>query len=134
MTAALLDTSFLVRYLAGDPAEMADAAARVVDGPEQLAVSTVGMVEVAYVLSTVYRVPRQQLVDALVALLQKENIHAIGLDKALLVEAFLLCRSSGRVSFADAALWAEARSAGLQVIYTFDKAFPSEGMELRHGL
>lgn len=46
--------------------------------------------------------------DALLALLQKENLKAVGGDKDLWMWAFLLCRSSPRVSFGDALIWAAA--------------------------
>lgn len=133
MTPPVLDTSFIVRYLTNDPPEMAEAAARVIDGAEVVAVSSVGIVESAFVLSTVYGVVRERVVDALVELLQRENLRTIGPDKPLMVQALLLCRPSARVSFADAVLWAEARWAGARRIYSFDERFPSEGVELSRG-
>ena len=133
MTLGLLDTSFIVRYLTGEPPDMADTAARVIDGSENVAISAVGLVESAHVLSNVYGVPRDKVVDALLDLLQKENIGTVGVDKATLAEALLLCRPFHLVSFSDAVLWAEARSAGIRLIYTFDRSFPSESVELRHG-
>ena len=132
MTLGLLDTSFIVRYLTGEPPEMADAAATVIDGDEVVAISPVGLVESAHVLSKVYGVPREEVVDALLDFLQKGNVRTIGADKALLAEALLTCRPSHRVSFSDAVLWAEARSADIRLIYTFDRSFPSESVELRH--
>ncbi len=130
MVAGLLDTSLVVRYLTDDPREMADRAARVIDGEATVAISPVVVVESAHVLSKVYGVARQEVVDLLVNLLLKENVVAIGPNKELLVEALLMCRLSARVSFADAAIWAEARSNGLDRVYTFDRRFPSHGLTL----
>lgn len=45
-----------------------------------------------------------------------------------------MCRPSGRVSFGDAMVWAAARSAGVEVVYTFDRRFPSVGIEVRREL
>ena len=42
-----------------------------------------------------------------------------------------MCRDSGRVNVADAMIWAEARTAGIEVIYSFDQRFPSDGLEIR---
>lgn len=41
-----------------------------------------------------------------------------------------LCGGSGRVSFADAVLWAHGRVLG-ESVWTFDGNFPSEGVVVR---
>ena len=89
------------------------------------------MLGVTYVLTRVYRISRQQVVDQLVEFLQKANINSYALDKGLVIQALLMCRQSGRVSFGDAVIWATARTAGDTVTYSFDDRFPSDGMEIR---
>ncbi len=128
-----VDTSVLVRYLTGDPPETLAAARRVVDETPSLLVTSVVLAETAYVLQSFYKVPRAALVDNLIDLLRKKNLGTFCLDKTLAVQALLLCRPSKRVSFADALLWAVARSAGDggATIYTFDERFPGEGVELK---
>lgn len=128
--ATLIDTSVVVRYLTGDPPHLAARAARIIDGAEALAVTDVVVAETAYVLSSVYGVARSELVDALVAFLQKRNVTALRLDKGTVIQALLLARPSKRVSFADAMVWAAARSAR-EAVYSFDDRFPAEGIELR---
>lgn len=125
---AFLDTSFLVRYLTDDPPELARRAADVIDSDCRLAVSMVALAETAYVLTHVYGVPRRAMVDQLIALLQKQNIVSLHPGKAILIEALLLCRPSGRVSFADALIWAEARAGGPPIVYAFDERFPALGI------
>lgn len=127
----ILDTSVIVRYLTGDPPDLADRAATIIDTGADLLVTDVALVETAYVLTTVYGVPREVAVDYLITFLQKKNIYTLGLDKDMALHALLLCRPSGRVSFADAMVWAAARSSGSQVIYSFDERFPSDGVEVR---
>jgi predicted nucleic acid-binding protein len=127
---ALLDTSVVVRYLTGDPPRLAARAAGIIDGDEPLAVTDVVVSESAYVLASVYGVPRSALVDGLIAFLQKRNVTTLSLDKATVIQALLLSRPSKRVSFADAMVWAAARSAR-QAVYSFDERFPGEGIELR---
>jgi predicted nucleic acid-binding protein len=122
---AYLDTSVIVRYLTDDPPEMAARAADIIDGDEPLVLSEIVLLEAAYVLLSVYRVERSSVVDSLAALLQRRNVRLRTLSKAAAVEALELCRASGRVSFVDALLWAEARSAGAGKIHTFDQRFPS---------
>lgn len=128
--AALLDTSVVVRYLTGDPPSLAARAAGIIDGGEPLAVTDVVVAETAYVLASVYGVPRAELVDGLVAFLQKRNVTAFGLDKGTVIQALLLTRPSKRVSFADAMVWAAARSTE-GVVYSFDDRFPAEGIQVR---
>jgi predicted nucleic acid-binding protein len=126
-----LDTGVIVRYLTGDPPELAEQAANIIDKLDDLLVTDVVLTETAYVLTSVYQVPREVTVDHLIAFLQRDNISPFALDKSLVLHALLLCRPSGRVSFADAMVWAAARSAGNKVIYSFDKRFPSDGLEVR---
>jgi predicted nucleic-acid-binding protein len=128
-----LDTNFVVRYLTQDPPEMAVRAAAVIDGPGTLSISSVVLAEAGFVLQSVYRLPRAQIVDGLINLVQKQNVQPHGLDRALLVQALRLCRPSARVSFADALLWAEVRVSQSGVVYSFDRQFPSEGIEVRDG-
>ena len=123
----------VVRYLTGDPPNMAEQAARVIDGEEGLQITDVVLAETAYVLTSVYRISRSVAVDHLVAFLQKQNISTFVLDKGLVLQALLLCKPSGRVSFADAMLWAAARSSETKVVYSLDERFPQDGLEVRRG-
>jgi predicted nucleic acid-binding protein len=129
-----LDTSVVVRYLTGDPSELAEQAAKIIDEEDDLLVTDVVLTETAYVLTSVYQAPREIVVDHLIAFLQKENISPFGLDKGVVLHALLLCRPSGRVSFADAMVWAAARSASSKVVYSLDERFPSDGLEVRRAL
>ena len=129
----LLDTSMVVRYLAGDPHDLAERASQVIDQEEGLQVSDVVLAETAYVLTSVYKVPREAVVDHLILFLQKKNIRPFALNKDDLLQALLLCRPSGRVSFADALIWAAARSTEGRFIYSLDERFPQEGVEVRRG-
>lgn len=126
----LLDTSMIVRYLTGDPADLAEVAAEVIDAEEALSVSEVVLVETAYVLTSVYKVSREVVVDHLILLLQKQNIRPFALDKNIVLQALLLCKPSGRVSFADAMVWAAAASTEEKVAYSLDERFPADGIQV----
>jgi predicted nucleic acid-binding protein len=129
----LLDTSMVVRYLTGDPHDLSERASQVIDLEEGLQVSNVVLAETAYVLTSVYKIPREAVVDHLILFLQKRNIHPFALRKDDLLQALLLCRPSGRISFADALVWAAARSTEEKVIYSLDERFPRDGVEVRMG-
>jgi predicted nucleic acid-binding protein len=127
----ILDTSMVVRYLRGDSPELARRAASVIDEEDGLQLTDVVLAETAYVLSSVYRVPREAVVDHLIAFLQKQNIEVFGMDKSVVLQALLLCRPSGRVSYADALVWAAAQSTQEKTVYSLDERFPGDGIEVR---
>lgn len=131
--AAFLDTSFVVRYLTDDPPEMAARAAAVIDSDRQLVLSEMVLLETAYVLTSVYRVPRAEVVDALLALVQRANLRLANLTKPRALAGLSLCRDSNRCSFTDALLWAQALDSGAARLYSFDRKFPAQGLVIDHG-
>ena len=126
-----LDTSVLVRYLTGLPPDEAVVAGSIIDRSELLTIGGVALAETAYVLASVYRLPRESIVDRLLEFVQRENIDTHGLDKGYVIQGLLMCRPSGRVSVSDALIWAEAKSSGGDTVYSFDARFPSDGIEVR---
>jgi len=132
-SAAFLDTSFVVRYLTDDPPEMAARAAAVIDSDQQLVLSEMVLLETAYVLTSVYRVARPEVVDALQALVQRANLRLAHLTKPRTLAALSLCRDSNRCSFTDALLWAQALDSGAERLYSFDRKFPAQGLLVDHG-
>lgn len=133
MTAAFLDTNVIVRYITGLPPNMASRAAEIIDRLDDLWVTPVAIAEAAYILTTVYQLPREHVVDHLMEFLLKENIYSYAIDQGLLLQGLLLCRPSGRISIPDSLIWASARSAGAQIVYSFDERFPDLGLEVRRG-
>ena len=125
-----LDTSAVVRYISGNLEGLAQAATDIVDGEQELWITDVVLAEASYVLSSVYQLSRALIVDQLIEFVQKQNIIVYGISKDLLIQALLMCRPSGRVSVADALIWAAARSSGSRLRYSFDQWFPDEGLEV----
>ena len=126
---SLLDASVVVRYLVGDSPEQADAAARLIDAGEGLILTGVTIMEVGFVLTRTYGIPRSKVVDLLVDLLASEHVQTIPRNKSTVIEAISMCRDSGRVSFADAMLWVIA-TADDERVFTFDRRFPTNGIEV----
>jgi predicted nucleic-acid-binding protein len=124
----------VVRCLLGKPAEQAQAAATIIEQDAQIWISPVILAESYFVLLSVYLHTRVEIVDVLIQFINRENIRVSGIDKALAVEARHMCRDSGRVKLADALLWAEARTSGETVVFTFDRRFPTAGMTLSESL
>ena len=126
-----LDTSVIVRYLIGAPEDLARRSMEIIDQLDNLQIGGVALAEAAFVLTRVYGVPREYVVDSLMGILGKANVSTFGLNKDIALQALLMCRQSGRVSFADALIWAEARSTGSEIVYSFDERFPSDGLDVR---
>lgn len=125
-----LDTSVVVRYLLGEPEDLAARAAEIIEEADDLVLSELALVEAAYVLQSVYEVARPRLLDALTLFVQRRNVRLLNLPKSSALEALELCRPSGLHSFTDALLWAQARHARASAIATFDRRFPAEGVRL----
>lgn len=88
------------------------------------------IVETADVLTSGYGVPRASVVDGLIAPLRKANIETFRLDKDLVLEALVFCRASGGGSFADALVWAGARSEADAAACSLDEWFPDDGIRV----
>ena len=129
---AFVDTSVIVRYLVRDSPDQAELARRIIEEHPRLLVTGVVIAEAALVLTSFYSRPREAVIDALVELIQRKNIGVHEVGKDIAIQALLLCRPSGRVSFADAMLWASARSSGTGgTVYTLDRRFPAIGIVVR---
>ncbi|HRW46843.1 MAG: PIN domain-containing protein [Caldilineaceae bacterium] len=129
-----LDTNMILRYLLGEPQDQAQAAASIIEQSSLVAISPVILAESFFILFTVYRRSRADIVDSLAGLVNRENVQVSHIEKALVIDALYMCRDSGRVKVADALLWAEARTAGPATIYTFDRRFPDQGVTLSEAL
>ena len=126
-----LDTNIVVRYVVGTPPDQAARAIEIIEGGDRLTITGVCLQEIYFVLSREYQVSRGQVIDYLTTLVSKDNITPYAVDEDLLIQGLEMCRGSTRVSIGDALIWAEARTAGAQAIYSFDQRFPSDGLEIR---
>lgn len=127
----LLDTCVVARYLVGDAPDLARRAAALIDSDRPLGIALVVIAELGYLLTRHYGVDRARVVAALADLLSRANIEAHGAPTEVAIEALQMCAPSGRVSFADAMLWAAARAAPNARVWTFDEAFPPGGISVQ---
>ena len=123
----------VVWYLVRDVPDMADRAATIIDSDEDHLISGVALAEIDHVLRSVYNLPREAVIEHLMAFVGKRNMHCHRLDKGTVLEALLMCRPSGRVSISDALIWAAARTSGQNLVYSFDARFPTDGIEVKFG-
>lgn len=126
-----IDTSVLVRYLVGSPEAQARAAAALVDDADQdLGVSPVALMECAHVLRTQYEVPERDIIDALVAFVQRENVRVLGLRTDIVVAMLVRARSLPGRPIPDALIVAAAAASDARALATFDRGQANYGFTI----
>jgi predicted nucleic acid-binding protein len=115
------DTSVIVRYLVGSPAEQARRAMDLIDGDNEIGVSPVALAECAHVLRTQYGVAQADIVESLIGLLQRENVRILGGRTDVLVETLVRARALHGRQIPDALIVAAALDAGALPLATFDR-------------
>ena len=125
-----IDSNVLLRYILHDVPEHAVRAKRLIESTQPLAVTAVALAEVGWTLrATRHRLSRPEIAATLTGLLARENIIALGFDKALAQAALLTCLPDpGGANIGDALLAACAQSEGVDEIYSFDETFKRTGM------
>lgn len=127
-----LDTSVLVRYLVGAPVAQARRAAALVDDVDQaLGVSVVALAECAHVLRSQYGVDQRDIIDALIGLVQRENVHVLGVRTDVLVEMLVRARGMPGRPIPDAMIVAAAVAAPALPLATFDRGQARYGVPVR---
>ncbi len=126
-----LDANAILRYLLADHPEHCARSQALIESERSFRISLITLAEVGHVLTRTAGVPRSDAVDALVQLLNRENLETHEAERDVVIQALDLCRPSGRVNFADAMLWAVARTATPARVWTFDERFPADGIEVR---
>jgi predicted nucleic-acid-binding protein len=123
MPEALADANVLLRHLTGQPAALARRAAEIMRAAEQgrlsLVLTPLTLAECVWVLETSYRKPREEIADALLALIEARGI--VARERDVLVAALSFYRNIPHLDFADAYLAGVANSTGPPRIVSFDK-------------
>lgn len=129
--ARLLDTNAILRYVAGDAAEQAEAARNVVQnvaqGKEQAIVLHNVIHEACYALTSStpgqgYNLTHRDARDRLQPILALDGIQIIP-DKRLALQALDIYALGEKIDFTDALLVADVRNAMADGIYSFDKRY-----------
>ena len=126
------DTSVLVRYLVGTPAVQAKRAAALIDDDEaEVGVSVLALAECAHVLRSQYGVGQREIVDALVELVQRDNVRIVDGDAGVIVSMLIRARSMPGRPIPDALIVAAMASAKAVPIATFDHDQRRYGVAVR---
>lgn len=116
---AFLDTNVLVRHLTSDPPDMAIRATRYLASADDLRLPDLVVAEVAYVLESIYGLPRTQVATSLRSILAHPPIHVA--DDQLLLRSIEVYEVD-RLDFAEAYLVASAERSGVAEIASFDRS------------
>lgn len=116
---AFLDTNVLVRYLTGDPPQLARRAATFLARADELLVPDLVVAEVVYVLESFYEVERVRVAELVRAVIAFPAIVVV--DAALLLRAIEVYEVN-RLDFAEAYLVASAEVSGVGAIASFDRS------------
>ena len=126
-----LDTNVLIRYLVQDGGPQARVAERFIDTltrDEPGFVSLVALAEVAWVLKSVYRIPKDEILPIIDGMLVTEEFRIQQPDRVR--QAVASARNSS-ADFADALISSLGISAGCETTVTFDRAASKlDGMKL----
>lgn len=115
-----LDTNVLARYIMQDDPKQSPKATRLIESLTAEApgfVSVVSVIELGWVLSSAYGLTRQQLAQAIEALLRTKEIVV---DRADLVLQSLRVFNATSADFADCLIERSATAAGCSRTMTFD--------------
>jgi predicted nucleic-acid-binding protein len=128
-----VDTNVLVRYLTWDDAAQAEAAATAIEAADTVAVSTIVLCELAWMLKRAYRYRSQEIAKAIQQIVESRNV---AVDRPAAEAGLRMLRRGG--DFADGVIQSDASRARCRHIVTFDQDFarlidPGHGVLLGTG-
>ena len=109
-----IDTNYIIRYLVNDNIEMANIAEEILIS-KNVFISNEILAEVVYVLLGVYQIPKDDVANQLLELLNFDNIYVS--DKNIINQAFEIFKSKN-LDFVDCLLCAYSKK---DKVITFDK-------------
>ncbi len=113
-----VDTDVLVRYLTWDDEAQAEAAAAVIESGEIIAISTIVLCELAWVLKRAYRYRTDEIAEALHRIVTSHNVHV---DRPSAEAGLRMLQHGG--DFADGIVETDADRARCRHIVTLDREF-----------
>jgi len=116
------DTNLFLRYLTNDVPEQADAVEQLLrkaaSGDITLVTNALVIAEIVWTLESFYRLPRGEIKEKILAILNTPGIQVVGGD---LVLQAIVWYAERNVDFIDAynAAWMQAQ--GVKTVYTFNR-------------
>ena len=120
-----VDTNVFLRHLTGDDAQKAAACRRLLTaldaGTETALTSECVIAEIVYVLSRLYKLPRDQIATIVPPLLSLRGLDVPG----VVARSFDVYASNRALDFEDAVTVAHMESRGITALYSYDRGFDS---------
>jgi predicted nucleic acid-binding protein len=123
-----VDTSVVVRYLVGTPADQAQRAARLLEGDQDVGISILVLAEAAHVLRSFYRVPLAEIASLLIELVTRTNVTTLEIAKADVLDGLARARAFEAPPLVDVLVASSARALGGVPVATFDRRFGRLGV------
>jgi predicted nucleic acid-binding protein len=124
MKRAFVDANVILRYLTGDPPDMAEASLKTFSAAQKGEISLIlipiTVAEVVWVLESFYGYPKDRIAATITEFLHSDGLEVMDLD--ILIQA-LSFYDEKNIDFADALLSASALNPGPNLIYSFDRHF-----------
>lgn len=121
--ASLVDANLILRFLTEDATEQTNIVKKLFAQSKDLILTDLTIAEVIWVLKSVYKLPKQDITEKFLYLL---NLDIFTANYPLLNRALELFNNYN-ISFADAYLVAYAEEENLEGIYSFDKGLDKVG-------
>lgn len=116
--AKIIDANIIIRYLLKDNLIQAEGAKRLLTNEaEELILTDLVFAELVWVLQSVYKLPKQEIIEALLKFLKFKKVIC---NSQFLINC-LLTFQDYNISFVDAYLAAYCKEKNLKGIYSFDK-------------
>ncbi len=123
MTVAYVDANVILRFLVGDPPDMAERAAMLMEavdrGEVTLRVDEIIVAEVVWVLSSFYKYKAQEIVPRLLEFLSQDGIEV----ENSILSALVLYGGGTGIDFVDALLATRMQRSGIRYVFSFDRHF-----------
>lgn len=125
--AGSLDTSVLVRLLTGDIPELETSALALINSGKDFLVSDTSLIEATYALNEYYKVPRQQVAEAILELTANPHFQTA---QIIFEEVFKLYEKQPALSVEDCYLAVKAKADKGSPLWTFDKKLAQQSAGL----
>ena len=125
MNTSSLDTSVIVRILVGDKPESCKKIMKLLEQRMTFVVEDLALSETVYVLETVYRFPRAEIVDLLNFFLTR-YADKIEYNRRLTALVFPFYLEHPKLSYNDCCLAYGAEINGAEPLYTLDKKLATQ--------
>jgi len=124
-----LDTNILVRFLVGDDAAQADKVYHLFKQAEaekrQLVVPLLVVLELLWVLESVYAIPRGEILDSLGDL---TLMPIMKFEQLSVLQGFLRAAPGNSLDLSDLLIAGAAKGQGCEAVLTFDRNAARHGM------